>query len=98
MPLCKLALAAQSTRSAFSKPCKEIPDEQGREGLHEAAIDGHWRQNLNQAAGVGLAWGISIAGTLGLLSVVDKVIGLRLSPKTRTKAWTSPSTAKRVTT
>jgi Amt family ammonium transporter len=45
------------------------------------ALDGHWSQVLNQAAGVGLAWGISIAGTLVLLFVVDKVIGLRVSPE-----------------
>jgi Amt family ammonium transporter len=36
---------------------------------------------LNQAAGVGLAWGISIVGTLVLLIVVDKLIGLRVSPE-----------------
>jgi len=29
---------------------------------------------------VAIAWGISIAGTLVLLFVVDKVIGLRVSP------------------
>lgn len=48
-------------------------------GIPTGAIDGHWRQILNQAAGVGLAWGISIVGTLILLFVVDKVIGLRVS-------------------
>ena len=45
------------------------------------AIDGHWGQILNQAAGVAIAWGISIVGTLVLLFLVDKVIGLRLSPE-----------------
>jgi ammonium transporter, Amt family len=44
------------------------------------AIDGHWGQILNQAAGAGIAWVISIVGTLILLFVVDKVIGLRVSP------------------
>jgi ammonium transporter, Amt family len=48
-------------------------------GVPTGAIDGHWRQILNQAAGVGLAWGISIVGTLILLFVVDKVIGLRVT-------------------
>jgi Amt family ammonium transporter len=43
------------------------------------AIDGHWGQILNQAAGVSIAWTISIVGTLVLLFVVDKVIGLRVS-------------------
>jgi len=44
------------------------------------AIDGHWHQLLNQLAGVAIAWTISILGTLVLLFVVDKIIGLRLSP------------------
>jgi Amt family ammonium transporter len=42
-------------------------------------IDGHWAQLGNQAAGVAIAWTISLIGTLVLLFVVDKVIGLRLS-------------------
>jgi len=45
------------------------------------AFDGHWSQILNQATGVGLAWGISIVGTLLLLFVVDKTMGLRVSPE-----------------
>ncbi len=45
------------------------------------AIDGHWSQILNQAAGIGISWSISIVGTLVLLFVVDKVVGLRLSPE-----------------
>jgi Amt family ammonium transporter len=45
------------------------------------AMDGHWGQLLNQFAGVGIAWGISIVGTLILLFVVDKAMGLRLSPE-----------------
>ena len=47
--------------------------------LPTGAIDGHWGQVLNQLAGVGIAWGISIVGTLVLLFVVDKIIGLRVS-------------------
>ncbi len=43
------------------------------------AVDGHWSQILNQAAGAGVAWSISIVGTLVLLFVVDKVMGLRVS-------------------
>jgi ammonium transporter, Amt family len=43
------------------------------------AMDGHWGQLLNQFAGVAIAWGISIVGTLILLFVVDKVMGLRVS-------------------
>ncbi|MGB7549033.1 MAG: ammonium transporter [Terracidiphilus sp.] len=50
-------------------------------GVPTGAIDGHWSQLLNQAAGVAIAWGLSIVGTLVLLFVVDKVIGLRVSPE-----------------
>ncbi|MGO9338551.1 MAG: ammonium transporter [Terracidiphilus sp.] len=45
------------------------------------AMDGHWGQVLNQFAGVAIAWGISIVGTLILLFVVDKAMGLRVSPE-----------------
>jgi Amt family ammonium transporter len=50
-------------------------------GVATGAIDGHWGQELHQLAGVGIAWGISIVGTLILLFVVDKVIGLRVTPE-----------------
>jgi Amt family ammonium transporter len=46
--------------------------------LPSGGIDGHWAQMLNQLAGIGLAWGIAIVGTLVLLFVVDKTMGLRL--------------------
>jgi Amt family ammonium transporter len=36
---------------------------------------------LNQFAGIAMAWIISMIGTLVLLFVVDKVVGLRLSPE-----------------
>ena len=45
------------------------------------AIDGHWGQMLNQLAAVGISWGISIVGTLILLFVVDKIMGLRVTPE-----------------
>ncbi len=45
------------------------------------ALDGHWGQLRNQAAGVAIAWTLSAAGTLVLLFIVDKIIGLRLSPE-----------------
>jgi Amt family ammonium transporter len=48
-------------------------------GVPTGAIDGHWSQVLNQLAGVAMAWGISVLGTLVLLFVVDKVIGLRVT-------------------
>jgi Amt family ammonium transporter len=49
--------------------------------LATGAIDGHWGQILNQLTGVGLAWGISMVGTLVLLFLVDKTIGLRVTPE-----------------
>ena len=48
-------------------------------GAPTGAMDGHWSQIANQAAGVAIAWTISIVGTLVLLFLVDKVIGLRLT-------------------
>ena len=48
-------------------------------GVATGGIDGHWGQMLNQLTGVGVAWGISIVGTLVLLFVVDKIMGLRVS-------------------
>jgi len=50
-------------------------------GVPTGAIDGHWSQVLNQLAAVGVSWGISIVGTLILLFVVDKIVGLRLAPE-----------------
>jgi len=44
-------------------------------------IDGHWGQMVNQFAGVAIAWGLSIVGTLILLFLVDKGIGLRVRPE-----------------
>ncbi|UWZ87074.1 ammonium transporter [Occallatibacter riparius] len=47
--------------------------------LPTGVLDGHWGQLLNQGAGVAIAWVMSAVGTLVLLFVVDKVIGLRVS-------------------
>ncbi len=49
--------------------------------LPSGAIEGNWHQVLNQFVGVGLAWIISIVGTLILLKLVDLVIGLRVTPE-----------------
>ena len=48
-------------------------------GKATGAIDGNWHQVLNQLIGVAIAWGLSIAGTLVLLKVVDMVVGLRVT-------------------
>ncbi len=42
-------------------------------------LEGNAHQVLNQAVGIGVAWILSIAGTLVILFVVDKLIGLRVS-------------------
>lgn len=43
------------------------------------ALEGNVHQLLNQAVGVAIAWGLAIVGTLIILVVVDKTIGLRVS-------------------
>jgi Amt family ammonium transporter len=47
--------------------------------LPTGVLDGNWHQLLNQLIGVAIAWVISIVGTLILLFLVDKTIGLRVS-------------------
>ena len=47
--------------------------------LPTGGMDGNWHQLLNQSVGVAIAWVISIVGTLVILFIVDKTIGLRLS-------------------
>ena len=42
-------------------------------------FEGNWRQFLSQFVGVAIAWTLSIVGTLAILFVVDKLIGLRVS-------------------
>jgi Amt family ammonium transporter len=66
--------ATSAINAAFGKNTAGIPNPTG-------AIDGHWGQLLNQAAGAGLSWTISIAGTLLLLFIVDKLVGLRVAPE-----------------
>jgi ammonium transporter, Amt family len=53
-------------------------DAQGR-ALPTGAIEGNWHQLLNQSVGIAIAWVISIVGTLVLLFVVDKTLGLRVT-------------------
>jgi len=54
-------------------------NEASGKALPTGALDGHWGQLLNQAASVAIAWAISIAGTVVLLFLVDKAVGLRVS-------------------
>ena len=44
-------------------------------------IEGNAHQLLNQLAGVAIAWALGIVGTLAILFVVDKLVGLRASPE-----------------
>jgi Amt family ammonium transporter len=44
-------------------------------------IEGNAHQLLNQLTGVAIAWALGIAGTLAILFVVDKLVGLRASPE-----------------
>jgi Amt family ammonium transporter len=43
------------------------------------AIGGNWGQVANQTIAMGIGWALAIVGTLVLLFIVDKVLGLRLS-------------------
>jgi Amt family ammonium transporter len=66
--------ATSAINAAFGKNAAGSPNPTG-------AMDGHWGQLLNQSAGVGFAWCISIVGTLLLLLLVDKLVGLRVAPE-----------------
>ena len=48
-------------------------------GKATGLLEGNGHQLLNQIAGVAIAWTISIVGTLILLFLIDKTIGLRVS-------------------
>jgi Amt family ammonium transporter len=57
------------------------------DGLKDAAgktmplglVDGHGAQVLNQLAGVGIAWGLAIVGSLIALKIADMIVGVRVS-------------------
>jgi Amt family ammonium transporter len=53
-------------------------DDKGRT-LASGLIEGNAHQMLNQLAGVAIAWALAIVGTLAILWVVDRFIGLRVS-------------------
>jgi ammonium transporter, Amt family len=48
-------------------------------GKATGVLEGNKGQILNQAIGVVIAWSISIMGTLVILFIVDKLVGLRVS-------------------
>src|SRR6202042_2252089 len=48
-------------------------------GKATGLLEGNPHQLLNQLVGIAIAWSLSIVGTLIILFVVDKTIGLRVS-------------------
>jgi Amt family ammonium transporter len=48
-------------------------------------LEGNVRQLGNQAVGVAIAWALAIVGTLIILFLVDKTIGLRVSEEHETQ-------------
>ena len=48
-------------------------------GKATGLFEGNWHQPVNQLVGVAIAWTISLVGTLIILFIVDKTIGLRVS-------------------
>ncbi|MGA2349652.1 MAG: ammonium transporter [Terracidiphilus sp.] len=65
-------LASGAINAVFGKDASGNPVAVG-------AIEGNWHQVLNQAVGMGIGWAMAIAGTLGLLFLVDKTMGLHVS-------------------
>jgi Amt family ammonium transporter len=53
--------------------------------LASGLIEGNAHQLLNQLVGVAVAWALGIVGTLAILVVVDKFVGLRVSPEHETQ-------------
>lgn len=47
--------------------------------LASGLLEGNYRQIFNQFVGVAIAWALAIAGTLIILFIVDKLVGLRVS-------------------
>ncbi len=65
-------LASGAINAVFGKDAAGKP-------LPAGAIDGNWHQVLNQGVGMGIGWALAIVGTLALLFLVDKTMGLRVS-------------------
>jgi Amt family ammonium transporter len=64
--------ASGAINAVFGKNAAGNPNPTG-------AIDGNWHQVFNQSIGMGIGWALSAVGTLVLLFVVDKTMGLRVS-------------------
>ena len=48
-------------------------------GKATGLFEGNWRQVFDQAMGIAIAWTLAIVGTLIILFIVDKTIGLRVT-------------------
>jgi Amt family ammonium transporter len=64
--------ASGAINAVFGKNAAGQPNPTG-------ALDGNGHQLLNQAIGMGIGWALAIGGTLALLFLVDKTMGLRVS-------------------
>jgi Amt family ammonium transporter len=64
--------ASGAINAVFGKDASGHPNPAG-------AIDGNWHQVANKAIGMGIGWSMAIVGTLALLFIVDKTMGLRVS-------------------
>jgi Amt family ammonium transporter len=53
--------------------------------LASGLLEGNAHQLVNQMIGVAIAWALGIIGTLAILFLVDKTIGLRVSPEHETQ-------------
>ena len=53
--------------------------------LPSGLIEGNPHQVLNQCVGIAIAWVLGIVGTLVLLKIVDKVVGLRVTEEQETQ-------------
>jgi Amt family ammonium transporter len=65
-------LASGAINAVFGKNAAGQPNPTG-------AIDGNWHQFVNQSIGAGIGWALAISGTLVLLFLVDKTMGMRVS-------------------
>jgi Amt family ammonium transporter len=53
--------------------------------LASGLLEGNAHQLINQLIGVAIAWALGIVGTLAVLFLVDKLVGLRVSPEQETQ-------------
>ena len=74
-------LGALLTGVFATKAINPIMHDAAGNALSIGLIEGNFRQLMNQAIAVVIAWALAIVGTLIILKVVDLTIGLRVSPE-----------------